>query len=327
MVNKILFHGTNVDAVTGILSSQFRDAKKHILGIGSYFTDSLDYACFYARETKQYSSIPLVGESFSVVGSEIYYDQYKIDKVYDGNKRDIEVEKNGVRCAYADYGTYIMTKMRLDGYKQFKATEFLITDKSQILPLYGITLRRVEYLIIWRDFNFDPSNINNFAQEDFLKMQKFHREIKAFALRDVNAKLYQMTNDENALDLLKRKKYNKVIIITNGYNDGKNFILKSRKIIGANTIAAVLSYNIANHIEWVQNMENVLLLNGQIFHEKFFDCVKRNDARLYEELRKEIIQHYQAEIPGFNLNKSTDNLFNFPNFKKSGDFSELFFDD
>ena len=217
--------------------------------------------------------------------------------------------------------------MRLDGYKQFKATEFLITDKSQILPLYGITLKRVEYLIIWRDFNFDPSNINNFALEDFLKMQKFHREIKAFALRDVNARLYQMTNDEDALDLLKRKKYNKVIIITNGYNDGKNFILKSRKIIGANAIAAVSSYNIANHIEWVKNMENVLLLNGQIFHEKFFDCVKRNDAELYEELRKEIIQHYQKEIPGFNLNKPTDNLFNFPNFKKDGDFSELLFDD
>ena len=171
IVKKILFHGTNVDAVTGILSSQFRDASIHIIGIGSYFTDSLDYAGYYAKETKEYSRIPNVGESFSVVGSEVYYDQNKMDKVYDCNKRDIRVEKNGVRCAFADYDTCIMDKMRLDGFKQFKATEFLITDKSQILPLYSITLKRVEYLIIWRDINFDPSNPNGFPQQDFLKMQ------------------------------------------------------------------------------------------------------------------------------------------------------------
>ena len=326
MVQKILFHGTNVDAVTGILSNQFRDANTHIIGIGSYFTNSLDYACFYARETKQYSSIPKVGESFSVVGSEIYYDQTKLDFVYDCIKSDIKVEINGVRCAYADYGTRIMNKMRLDGFNQFKATEFLITDKSQILPLYGITLKRVEYLIIWRDINFDPSNPNGFSQEDFLKMQEFHRKIKAFTSRDLSVKIYQMLKDEDALALLKRKKYNKVIIITNGYNNGQNFILESRKIIGVNSIAAVSSYNVSAHIDWVKNMENVLLLNGQAFHEKFFDCVKRNDANLYEELRNEIIQHYQEEIPGFYLNAHTNNLFNFPNFKESGDFSELNFD-
>ena len=327
IVKKILFHGTNVNAVTGILSSQFRDAGRHILGIGSYFTDSLDYAGYYAKETKKYSIIPKVGESFSVVGSEIYYDPTKIDIVYDGSKEDIEVEKNGVRCAYADYDTGIMNKFAIDGYKQFKATEFLITDKSQILPLYGITLKRVEYLIIWRDINFNPSNPNGFPQQDFLKMQKFHRKIKSFTLRDVNAKIYQMLNDDDALALLKRKKYNKVVIITNGYNEGQNFILKSRQIIGGNPIAAVSSYNVANHIGWVKNMENVLLLNGQDFHEKFFDCVKRNDAELYEELRKEIIQYYQKEIPDFYLNESTYNLFNFPNFKKDGDFGELYFND
>ena len=295
-----------------------------------------------------HSIIPKVGESFSVVGSEIYYDPTKIDIVYDGSKEDIEVEKNGVRCAYADYDTGIMNKFAIDGYKQFKATEFLITDKSQILPLYGITLKRVEYLIIWRDIilplygitlkrveyliiwrdiNFNPSNPNGFPQQDFLKMQKFHRKIKSFTLRDVNAKIYQMLNDDDALALLKRKKYNKVVIITNGYNEGQNFILKSRQIIGGNPIAAVSSYNVANHIGWVKNMENVLLLNGQDFHEKFFDCVKRNDAELYEELRKEIIQYYQKEIPDFYLNESTYNLFNFPNFKKDGDFGELYFND
>ena len=35
-------------------------------------------------------------------------------------------------------------------------------------------------------------------------------------------------------------------------------------------------------------MENVLLLNGLEFHEKFFDCVRRNNVDLYKELRNEI---------------------------------------
>ena len=322
---KILFHGTDVDSLTGILSSQFRNANQHLIGIGAYFTDSLDYAGLYARKTVE---IPKIGESFNVVGSEIYYDQTKLDQVYDCNKRNIEVEKNGVRCVYANYEGDKLSLDELNKYtNKFKATEFLITEKSQILPLYGITFKRVEYLIIWRDKNFDDSNPYKFNPNDFLKMKEFHRKIKAYTLREVNAKIYEMLNDEDALALLKRKKYNKVIIITNGYDNGQNFILRARNIIGVKTIAAVSCFNVASHIEWVKDMENVLLLNGPKFHEKFFECVKKNDVNIYEELRNEIIQYYQKEIPGFNLKEPTPDLFNFPNFKINGNYGELTFDD
>ena len=325
-VQKLLFHGTNIDAVTGILSSQFIDARFHFIGKGVYFTDSLDYASYYARK-EGFGTIPHVGETFNVVGSEIYYDQTKLEKAYDRSQEEDKVDKNAVRCAYANCMAGIMSRIELDGYNRFKGTEFLITEKSQILPLYGITLKRVEYLIIWRDINFDPNNLNDFPQQDFLLMQEFHRKIRAFTSRDISAKIYRMLNDEDALSLLKRKKYNKIIIITNGYNEGQNFILKARDIIGANTIAAVSCFDVGKHIEWVKKMENVLLLNGQEFHEKFFDCAKRNDVYLYEELRNEIIQYYQEQIPGFNLNEPTGNLFNFPNFKENGSFCELIFDD
>ena len=50
---RFLCHGTNIDAVTGILSTQFRDAKIHIFGQGSYFTDILDYAWFYSGENEK----------------------------------------------------------------------------------------------------------------------------------------------------------------------------------------------------------------------------------------------------------------------------------
>ena len=56
----------------------------------------------------------------------------------------------------------ILEKRELDEeYKnKFVGTEYLITDKSQFIPIYGVTFKRVEYLVIWRDYNFDESNPN-----------------------------------------------------------------------------------------------------------------------------------------------------------------------
>ena len=48
---KILFHGTTINSVTGILSTKFRKANEHVLGEGVYFTDILDYAWYYAGQS------------------------------------------------------------------------------------------------------------------------------------------------------------------------------------------------------------------------------------------------------------------------------------
>jgi hypothetical protein len=153
ITKKILFHGTNVNAVTGVLSNQFYDARVHIFGEGVYFTDILDYAWYYAGEVrrKNFNNIPKVGDTFTCVASEIYYDKEKIQKVYNTETIDIPVEKNGIRCAFADYNSALMNLNYLREYKGFIGNEYLITDKSQIIPVYGVTFKRVEYLVIWRD--------------------------------------------------------------------------------------------------------------------------------------------------------------------------------
>ena len=92
--------------------------------------------------------------------------------------------------------------------------------------------------------------------------------------------------------MIKRKKYNKIIIITNGGNNGEYFIKKAREIIGSNTIACCSAYAVENHINWVKNMENVLILKGLDFHKKFFKCVKYNDESLYNELCREMNNTY-----------------------------------
>ena len=126
------------------------------------------------------------------------------------------------------------------------------------------------------------------------------------------------------MKLIDRKKYNKIIIITNGNNNGKEFIDYSRRIIGSETIAAVSAYDVSTHIQWVKNMNNVLILNGIEFHEKFFKCIISNDINLIYQLKNEIIDKYK-DIYDFNLNVNAQDLFYFPNFKNNGKFDELTF--
>ena len=121
------------------------------------------------------------------------------------------------------------------------------------------------------------------------------------------------------MKLLDRKKYNKIVIITNGANNAQQFIEKSRAIIGAEVISGVSIYDVKKHIKWVKNLNNVLILNGLDFHDRFFRCAINNDINLYHELKKEIINTYN--VSGFNEN--TQELFHFPNFKGSGHFGEI----
>ena len=283
----------------------------------------MDYLWYYGGKHNRdnLNRIPKIGEFFTCVASEIYYDSHKLENVYNYDAEDSFVDKNAIRCVFVDHNGGVLSKNILDGYKGFIGNEYVLTDKNQYLPLYGIVFKRVEYLVIWRDYNFNPQNPNNYSIDIFNEIQEFHRKIKKIINRELNSKIYYTKTNEEALDLLNRKRYNKVVIITNGNNSGGDFIEKTREIIGANTIAAVTSYDVYNHIEWVQNMENVLILNGIDLHDKFFKCIKMNDMNLYLQLKEEINNQYN-----FNLNNCTGNLFNFPKFKANGYFSELIFD-
>ena len=73
-------------------------------------------------------------------------------------------------------------------------------------------------------------------------------------------------------------------------------------------------------------MNNVLILNGIEFHEKFFNCIINEDINLFHELKNEIIDKYNNNIPNFSLKENEDDLFNFPNFKSEGYFRDLTFE-
>ena len=326
-VVKILFHGINIRGIIGILSTHFRDSRFGKIGKGTYFTDMIDYIIPYSRENQEESflKIPKVGECFSFVASEIYYDKTKFEQIYEYQNKNEIVQKNGIRCCYVKLGGLLMKKEELKESKKCIFNEYVISNKAQILPLYGIILKRVEYLIIWRDYNFNDKNPNNFELNKFNIINEFHREIKNLITLMYDLKVYYIEETEEALNLIKKKIYNKIIIITNGNNNGKQFIINARKIIGANTIAGVSVFNLKSHINWIKDMKNVLLLSGKEIHQRFFGAIAGENIELLKKLRKDIIEKYK-DIPHFNLREFNDNdLFNFKNFKDDGNFEDLSF--
>ena len=321
-ITKILYHGTKTEFAISILSEQFRDSSHHVIGEGVYFTDLLDYAWIYSRNNIR---IPSVGESFSFVASEVYYDNSKYEFVYNTITKNDPVQKNGVRCCYGYFYGKKVPRENLEKNTQPIGQEYLITEKSQILPLYTVTVKRLEYIIIWRDYNFNSENPNKYSNQVFEAMQEFHRKIKKFISRELDSKIYYVETTEEALALIERKKYNKIFIITNGNNNAKEFIKEARKIIGSDVIAAVSVYNIPLHISWIKTMKNTLLLNDQEFHYKYFKAIMKKDGECLVELKNEIINYYLPKVPNFGIGEFNSDILRFPKFKNEGYYHLLTF--
>ena len=314
------------------MAQQFKHANTHFFGKGVYFTDLLDYAWFYAKETKDDANkfenvgkIPKVKDSFSFIASEIFYDNSKFEQVYDDQKQNEDVPENGVRHICVDSGGVEISEEKLKDYKGFIGTEYIITKQEQILPLLSVTLERVEFLIVWRDNNFNKSNPNNY--EYYEEMLKYNNQIKKYAAFNLKTKIYYFDESDEALNFIKRKKYNKIILVSNGGNNRIGFIKDAREIIGKNTISLITCYFAENYMNAIKNTENIFLNS----HE--FDCLKeflnlatRENFENLKNLQKEIENELKELDESFSFKQINHDAFNFPNFKEGGSFREMSFD-
>ena len=143
-IQKCLFHGTRNEIVMKILKEGFIYAKRHFFGIGVYFTDMLDYVYFYCGgkslkdKRENWGKISPVNNTFSLVGTLIYYDNKKKKEIYDDSyyeKEDKEsltyeeikkkypekmIEKNGINISKID-----LLKGRILNQEQIKKNEEL----------------------------------------------------------------------------------------------------------------------------------------------------------------------------------------------------------
>ena len=105
-------------------------------------------------------------------------------------------------------------------------------------------LKRNEYCVIWRDNNFSSKPVYNNKFDGIFK--KFLNERIKYINQVAKYNIYPCETSEEALKLVERKKYNKIILISNVGKDleGKKFVKKARKIIGNDVIVLFLAYNI-----------------------------------------------------------------------------------
>ena len=323
LVKRYLFHGTHIESISKILTISFSFAKRAFYGFGIGFSDMLDYISFYhggdSLESKRslYGKTLPVNSTFSCVGVEVYYSKDKIKYVFDNghnvDKLKEELKTNIINKNVSKNGVYITSNKEeiIKGQKEgkFIVSDYIITENNQILPLYGLTFKRNEYFVLWRDPNFNGENIHS----DILKI----RQLFIYKYTKMNA--YFESSTEKALEIIKRKKFNKIILISSIGLDlsGKKFVEIARKILGFNVVVLFFSQN-QKHFSWLQSFPNALYTNDNNFYKEYI--LNYNYEGLIN-LKKKIQNYY-----GINL-YFTEDFFEFPKFINQKEYKEIIFNE
>ena len=319
-VDKILYHGTGIEPISCILTGYFRKSIERCYqhGKGVYFSDTLDYSWYYGGEANNRSNgnrIPGIDETFTLIANLIYYDKKGFRRVID---HLYTPKKNEINFAYAK-GDFSTIKGE-PNKKKFYGTEYVIWDLNQICPFIGAKLKRKEYCVIWRDNNFSPKPIYNNEFDEMFKT--FLNERMKYVEQYAELNIYPCETTDEALELVKRKKYNKIIIISNIGSDlgGKKFVDEARKIIGNDVLVLFSAYN-TGHLKWIKDYKNSLFSNDPYFYEEYLNCFSEDKGTNTEgeilKLKEKMEKHYKIQ---FKFNKKF--LF-FPNFKDKGKFTDL----
>ena len=327
---KTLFNGCRNKAILEKLEKGITYPKISNIGMGIYFSESLDYTSFFGskkdlyEELINYGNILPLQETFTCIGAEIYYDKTKLKNIYDYSYKikaleksptdeDIKkylsdkiVEKNGIHLGKFEIESNHILKEEQAGLKRYKGKfigkEYVITHKEQILPLFGFNFKRSEYVVIWKDRNFTGENKNAVIQ----------------LIEKGITNIYTETRLEKSLELIKRKKYNKIILISNVGKDhsGKKFVEIARKILGYNIV--VLFYTgKKEHFDWIKDFPNSL---GTVNRKHLFEYIEKYNSLF--DFKKELSKSYNDMK--FNLD---DNYFNLWNSKEiENHYKSLIFD-
>ena len=325
---KILLHATEIKWSSKILTTEFKVGRDNWFGLGVYFSDQLDYIQHYY--SKNIGFIPRIDDSFSVVVSEVYYDKTKFKQIYNNNDyyvvidhfptedeikktyKNKTIQKNGIHYIEVEPVTThpIAQNGKVNGItelskKSYIGREYCVTCKEQIYPIYGINFQRVDYCIIWRDSNF-----NSFSWSEPLKK---NREIIE---KMTGYNLYTESDTNSALKLVWKKKYNKIILITNVGHDleGKKYIDKVRKILKCNAMVMFFTNNF-EHLNWIKDYPNSLFCMDDYTIKNYVFNFNENGLN---EIRNNIKDFFGVELKEF------ENPFHYPLYEQFSDSDSSF---
>ena len=301
--------------------------------MGIYFSDMLDYVSFYSGGTDYDTRRDLFGKilpvqsTFSCVSAEVFYNIREKNEIYDFSKfvkeldhfpsyeelqkdyKDKMIPMNGVNFARVEPNKgQVRNKEDIINDKRkgrFIGTEYVITEMDQILPLYGLTFKRNEYFVLWRDPNFE-------GQNDF---SDYLRERQLFIYQYAQMNAYFESSTERALEIIQKKKFNKIILISSIGLDlsGKKFVEIAREILGFNVVVLFFSRN-QNHFSWLQNFPNALYTNNAGFYRDYI--LNYNEKGLLK-LKENIENVYNIKL------KFTNDFMKFPKFIEQEKYDDI----
>ena len=229
-----------------------------------------------------------------------------MDNCYRKNHNPIP--ENGIRFVHVNYKGLPLSEneTKENGYKNFIGTEFVIPDQNQILPLYSITLKRNEYYFLWKDYHFTHKTI--FTDHAL--------HVKNIAKQLLGINVYGVGEIDEALEIIKRKKYNKVIIMSNVGNDiekVKQFIKDIRDILKFNVIIMFFTSR-TSHLKWIKEIPNILFTTSDSIFKKYI--LNYNESGL-NDLKKEIEEEYDVKLDKFEADLS------YPLYKGDGYYGDI----
>jgi hypothetical protein len=140
LVKRYLFHGTQIEPISKILTTGFSLAKRAFCGFSIGFSDMLDYISFYRGDNNLESKSSFYGKTlpvnstFSCVGVEVYYSKDKIKYVFDNghnvDKLKEELKTNIINKNVSKNGVYITN---------FEVYKDNISNKEEITFLFKLS--------------------------------------------------------------------------------------------------------------------------------------------------------------------------------------------
>ena len=272
------------------------------------FYDNFEYFAFNPKNKnkKEKRKIIQTNSTFSFSVSEVFFQEESISNI---SKYIIQSSQNSENTILNKSEIHSVSFEGEDLKQEHKSLGYCYTikEKSQILPLYTLTLKRNEYFVLHRDPNFNEKN----GHAQFLKnIQNKNQDIF-----DIN--IYYESSTEEALEFLLKRKYNKVILITNvGKNlEGKRFVDIVRKIYGFEVLVLFFSHN-KKHLEWIKDYKNSLFTDNIDYYREYITNFNEKELKnLKEKLEKELSIQFIF----------THDFIAFSRYLEKGNFSSLNF--
>ena len=186
--------------------------------------------------------------------------------------------------------------------------EYVYPNKYQLIPCLSFTVLRKDHYILYNDENLNDDECSEFMNE-------------ILTISEVN--VYSKSNIDDSVDLIRKKKYVAVKLITCAVSDlsSRDLIIQSRQIIGSNFVCLVFSPT-ENNIDWISKMENVLLTTDYEDVKKFASLkMNINDLLAFIQDLKN-----KYEKNGFHFSINEKELLLFPKCIEKCQYYQSYYD-